>query len=310
MIDQVAAMGTPLMIFTGGDPFQRDDLEQLIARAKSAGLRAGTIPATTDRLTRERLVSVQAAGVDQVAVSIDGASAATHDAFRKVEGSFDKAMQGAAWVRELGIPLQVNTVLGEWNYDEFDAMAELVGRLGVVFWEVFFLVPTGRGTELRGCTPEQMSHLFERMVDLSRSAPFVIKITEGSQHRAFIARSMKRGVAADEGGPRSRRHQLGISTKTVNSGRGFCFVDHLGNICPSGFLPIVRGNVKTDDLARVYRTDRVFMELRDSSLLKGRCGACEYREICTGGSRARGFAATGDYLAEDPLCILFPSKTG
>ena len=313
LIDQVAAMGTPLMIFTGGDPFQRDDLEDLIRHGKKAGLRVGTIPATTHRLTRERMASVQAAGVDQIAVSIDGATSQTHDDFRKVQGSFEKAIQGAAWAKELGIPLQVNTVLGAWNADEFDEMAALVTRLGIVFWEVFFLVPTGRGTELKGCNAVQMRRLFERMVDMSKSVPFVIKITEGSQHRAFMAMQRQReghqaaGVA--QGHAPGRHHQLGLSAATVNAGRGFCFVDHLGNICPSGFLPLVRGNVRTNDLAEVYRTDKVFLELRDSSLLKGRCGACRYRDTCTGGSRARGFAATGDYLASDPLCILHPNES-
>lgn len=298
LIDDVARMGTPLIIFTGGDPLQRDDLEDLIRYAVSAGLRVGTIPATTDRLTRDRLLSIKEAGVHQIALSIDGPTAEEHDDFRRVPGSFAKAMQGAAWAKELAIPLQANTVFGQWNLHRFDALAELVTSLGIVFWEVFLLVPTGRGTELKGCTAEQAEELFGKIHELSQRVNFIIKITEGQQYRRYIAQHPSPQMAG-------RRPEF-VSVKAVHAGNGFCFVDHIGNICPSGFLPIECGNVRDVSVIDVYRDHPVFKQLKDNARLKGRCAACDYQGVCGGGSRARAYAVTGDLFAEDPACAYNP----
>ncbi len=301
LIDAVKDMGTPLIIFTGGDPLQRDDLEDLIRHAKARGLRAGAIPAATPRLTRERVQSLKDAGLDQMAVSLDASTAARHDALRGVEGTFERAMQGAQWAREVGIPLQVNTVLGAWNVDDFDAIVAMVEQLGIVFWEVFFLVPTGRGTELQGVTAEQVEELFAKLYALSLRAPFIVKITEGQHFRRYVAQQGGAGPHAGGGRPK-----LMMGPHPVNAGRGFCFVDHTGEVQPSGFLPIPCGNVRTTPLATLYRESPVFRALRDSTLLKGRCARCDYRDWCSGGSRARAYAVHGDVQAEDPLCAYQP----
>ena len=299
LIDDVAKMGTPLIIFTGGDPFQREDLEDLVRYARGAGLRVGTIPATTDRLTRERLVSIKEAGIHQIAISIDGATAAEHDDFRRVEGSFAKAMQGAAWARELGIPLQTNTVFGAWKLDRFDAIANLVESLGIVFWEVFLLVPTGRGSALEGCSADQIEELYGRIHALSKRVNFIIKITEGQTYRRFVARQEGDTDQAAIG-------KCFFSKKVVHAGNGFCFVDHLGNVCPSGFLPMECGNVRDTSVIDIYREHPVFRQLKDPSRLKGKCASCEFLAVCGGGSRARAFALTGDLDASDPTCAYVP----
>jgi radical SAM protein len=298
LIDDVADMGTPLIVFTGGDPLQRTDLEYLIRHARSRHLTVGTIPATTPRLTRERVLSLKDAGVHQIALSVDAENAAKHDAFRGVPGTFDKVIEAAGWIREAGVNLQANTVLGAWNADDFDAVAELIESLGVVFWEVFFLVPTGRGSALQGCSPEQFERLFEKLYQLSKRATFVIKVTEGQHLRRFVA---QREAAGDPHATRARAKMM-MSGRPVNSGHGFCFVDHVGNVCPSGFLPLVCGNVREKSVTEIYRQHRVFRELRQFDLLKGKCGRCEYRDACSGGSRARAYAVTGDYLASEPFC--------
>jgi radical SAM protein with 4Fe4S-binding SPASM domain len=295
LIEQVREMGTPIMVLTGGDPLQRDDLEELVAHGRRTGLIMATIPAATPRLTRERILALKEAGLNQVAFSLDGPNAASHDDLRKVEGTFERVMQGAAWAREAGIPLQINSVFGAWNINDFDAMAALVERLGAVFWEVFLLVPVGRGVVLPGLTAGECEELLAKLCRLSERAPFVVKVTEGQQYRRYVLQHF--------GGKPLR---LGLSPHTVNAGRGFCFVDHVGDVSPSGFMPIACGNVRDDGVARVYRASPVFNELRDTSLLKGRCGRCPYRELCTGGSRARAHALTGDYLAEDPWCAYEP----
>jgi radical SAM protein len=298
LIDDVAAMGTPLVVFTGGDPLQRDDLEDLVRHARSRHLTVGTIPAATPRLTRERVFSLKDAGVHQIALSVDAENAAKHDAFRGVPGTFDKVIEAAGWIRESGVHLQANTVFGAWNADDFDAVAELVDRLGTVFWEVFFLVPTGRGSALQGCTPEQFDRLFEKLYRLSTHARFTIKVTEGQHLRRFMA---QREAAGATDVVRARQKMM-MSGRPVNSGHGFCFVDHVGNVCPSGFLPLVCGNVRETSVIDIYRDHPVFRELRRFELLRGKCGACEFRDLCSGGSRARAYALTGDYLASEPFC--------
>jgi radical SAM protein len=306
LLDGVKAMGTPLVIFTGGDPLQRDDLEELIRYAKSIGLRAGAIPAATPRLTRERVNSLQQAGLDQMAISLDGPNAKQHDDFRRVEGTFTRAMDGARWAREIGLPLQVNTVFGAWNINDFDAMASLVESLGIVFWEVFLLVPTGRGAELSGITPDQVEELFGKLYDLARRVNFIVKITEGQHFRRYVAQRSG-GVTPRHGQAGHPSPRLMLGPHPVNAGRGFCFVDHVGGVFPSGFLTVECGNVRKQPVSDIYRNSPVFRQLRDASLLKGRCGRCEFRETCSGGSRARAFALTGDYLAEDPLCGYQPA---
>lgn len=303
LIDDIASMGTPLVVFTGGDPLQRDDLEELVRHAVSRNLTVATIPAATPRLTRDRIFSLAEAGVHQMALSLDGENAYKHDAFRRVEGTFATVMQGAQWIKEAGVPLQANTVFGSWNFNDFDALADMVTRWGIVFWEVFFLVPTGRGSALQSCTPQQFEQLFAKLQHLAQTAPFIVKVTEGQHYRRFLT---QHGGIGPGGHPMNR---AALASKPVNSGHGFCFVDHLGNVCPSGFLPIECGNVKETSIIDVYRNSPVFRELRDFTKLKGKCGICEFRDMCSGGSRARAYGLTGDYLAPEPFCAYVPGKT-
>ena len=300
LIDQVADMGTPLIVFTGGDPLQREDLDDLIVHARDRGLQVGTIPATTSRLTRERVFRLKETGLHQMAVCLDGHSAELHDDFRRVPGSFAKAMEGCAWAHEAGIPLQVNSVFGSWNAHHFDKMAALVESLGIVFWEVFFLVPTGRGSLLQAASGAQMLELFEKLFELMRRVSFHIKITEGQHFRVYVARRLERD---DTLTPAEReKFRRFLMRPAVNAGRGFCFVDHRGNICPSGFLPRICGNVRQNAVADIYRHHPDFVTLRDSSLLEGACGACAYRDLCTGGSRSRAAAVSSSLVAEEPFC--------
>ena len=314
LLDAIKALETPIVVLTGGDPIQRDDLEDLIAHGKSQGLRMGTIPAGTSRLTRERIHSLKKAGVDQIAFSLDGPTAEKHDAFRRVKGSFAMTLQGARWAREEDIPLQINTVFSQWNFDDFDALSEIVESLGIVFWEVFFLVPTGRGSVLEGCTAEQFEALFEKLHLLSQRAPFVVKVTEAQHYRRYtlqqkIGEGTHPGLSNPPAVAREMKaafhpaRAIGRSSRVVNAGNGFCFVDHVGKIYPSGFLPIVAGDVRKNAITEVYRHGSLFRELRNPILLKGKCGRCEYREVC-GGSRSRAYAVFGDYLAEEPCCAL------
>ena len=317
LLDQIAGMGTPIAVLSGGDPLNRPDLEELIRHGKSAGLRMGTIPAATSNLTRERVRALVAAGLDQIAFSLDGPDAVKHDSFRQVAGSFSRTLEGAAFAREAGIPLQINTCFAAWNLPYLEDMVKLVSSLGVAFWEVFFLVPMGRGREMECLTGEQFETVFERLHRLNDEVPFVVKITEAQHYRRHVILKETEGHpggAAERikhilARPRGIGGGMGMSPQAVNSGKGFAFVDYRGDICPSGFLPLPAGNIRRDRLADVYRSAPMFRKLRDASLLKGKCGACEFAAVC-GGSRARAYAMTGDYLESDPFCAYEPAAAG
>ncbi|MDE2293351.1 MAG: TIGR04053 family radical SAM/SPASM domain-containing protein [Elusimicrobia bacterium] len=307
LLDQAAAMGTPLFILTGGDPLQRDDLEELVRHGKERGLRIGTIPAATERLTRARLASLKEAGVDQVALSLDAPEAAPHDGFRGVEGSFAKVMEAAGWARELGIPLQINTCFAAWNFSRLDEMIRTVKGLGVVFWEVFFLVPTGRGAAMDGLCAAQFEEAFAKLYALSREVSFVVKLTEAQHYRRYVLQEEARARA--QGRAEEGRRPMGSSAPAVNAGKGYMFVDYRGDAYPSGFLPVPVGSVRRQGLAELYRDAPLMRELRDSSKLKGKCGDCEYRVVCSG-SRARAYALTGDPQAEEEACAYEPAAHG
>jgi radical SAM protein len=316
LLDQTAEMGTPICILSGGDPLNRQDLEVLIRHGKSRGLRMGSIPAATENLTASRVRSLKEAGLDQIAFSLDGPTPELHDTFRGVPGAFAKTIEGVAFAHEAGLPLQINSCFGAWNFQYLEEMVALVRSLKVTFWEVFFLIPMGRGQGLQGLSAEQFEVVFERMHRLNDEDTFIVKLTEAPHYRRFVIQKEVAAQASDGRSTAERiRHilarprgvggSMGMSPQAVNSGKGFVFIDHVGNICPSGFLPIPVGNIRRQRLAEVYRNSDLFRQLRDPSLLKGVCGDCEFSAVC-GGSRARAYAVSGDYLASDPFCAYKP----
>jgi radical SAM protein len=314
LLREVAAMGTPVFILSGGDPVKRPDLFTLIRSGKQCGLRMGTIPAATAALTEDLVRQLKHADLDQMALSLDFPSAELHDTFRGAPGAFDKTMAAAGWAHRYDLPLQINTAVCGRSAPYLGEMADLVERLGIVFWEVFFLVPVGRGTALGGLTPSQCEDLFEILYRVQKRSRFVVKVTEAPHYRRYVAQREAQASGRDAGGmPELLRrsegpgHTVGLAPRGVNAGNGFAFVSHTGDVFPSGFLPIRAGNVRERSLTEIYRESPVFRTLRDPDALRGRCGRCEYREIC-GGSRSRAYALTGSYLATDPWCGYQPAR--
>jgi metal-sulfur cluster biosynthetic enzyme len=223
-----------------------------------------------------------------------------HDAFRGVIGSHRHTLRILERARALGLPLQINTTVCRRTVGELAALARQVAELGVALWALFFLIPVGRAQAEQALDAQETERVLEWAADLSATAPFPIKTTEAPHYQRVLT---GRRPAAAAGGVRDG---IGRAPRAVTDGNGFLFVDHVGQICPSGFLPLPAGNVRTDDLVTVYRDDSLFRALREPDLLRGRCGVCEYRNRC-GGSRARAWAASGDPLAEDPGCAWQPA---
>ena len=303
LVDQIRSFGTPppLLVLTGGDPMWRKDLAELVGHAARAGLTVALTPSGTAMATRARFEELKAAGLSRVAVSLDGPDPETHDAFRRMKGSYANTLKIIHTVLDLGMPLQINSTVSRRTLPQLSPMAARVAEFPLILWAVFFLVQTGRGSSLEQITPEECEECLAFLDDLSRCVPFGIKTTEAPHYRRVQSQRERAGVPADPVlGPRQLR-----APRAVNDGNGLVFVDHVGNVCASGFLPLPRGNAREGRLVETYRDDAVFRRLRDPDALRGRCGRCEWRAVC-GGSRARAFSVTGDAFAEDPLCAYEP----
>jgi MoaA/NifB/PqqE/SkfB family radical SAM enzyme len=297
LLDQVASFGSPSPIFvvSGGDPLERPDLFELLEYARSIGVRTAVTPAPTAALTREVVERLEAAGVRRIALSLDGATAASHDGFRGEEGSFETVRSAAAYAADVGLDIQINTTVTATTVGELPGIADLVAELDAVVWEVFFLVPIGRGVDLDQLDPDQAEATLEWLYRRQQTAPFRVITVEAPHYRRVASR-----VASESG---LAPPQVG----TTGDGDGFVFVSHTGEIFPSGFLPEGAGTVPAADLVEVYRDADLFRSLRDPEQRTGVCGACNWRDRC-GGSRARARATTGNPLGPDPLCGFEPSE--
>lgn len=310
LMDQVRELGSPVFVLTGGDPLMRPDFYDLIRYGSAIGLRVSASPSGTRLVRRQAMQRAAEAGLRRVSFSLDGASAETHDAFRRVRGSFGWTIDGIRYAREAGMEVQINTTLSRYSIGELDRIASLVADLGAVLWSVFFLVPVGRGAAEEVVSPEEHERVLHWLWELSGRAPFAVKTTEAPFYRRV---ALQRGgtlptPAGPAGGsPFAPDMPLPgrLGSYGVNDARGFVFISHTGDVSPSGFLPLVAGNVRERPLGEIYRDAPLFKALRDPDLLKGKCGVCEYRYVC-GGSRARAWAVTGDYLASDPFCAYIP----
>jgi len=323
LIDQIAEMHIPIFVFTGGDPLKRADVYDLIRYAAGKGVQVAVTPSATPLLTREAIFKLKEAGIVRLGISLDGSTPEIHDAFRGLPGAWARTIQAIEWANEAGIPIQVHSTISRHNAHDLDGLCSLFERLAIVMWNVFFLVPVGRGQLDDLLTGEDFEQVFGKIYELSQRVNFQIKTTEAMHYRRYLLqhnleeRKMGHGhpggvrpaatQAYEPGAPTTdaQTRTASWATRRVNDGKGFLFVSHTGNVYPSGFLPIHAGNVKDTPLSDLYRNAPIFKSLRDTSKLEGKCGACEYKEIC-GGSRARAYAVTGDPLAEEPCCIYQP----
>lgn len=292
LVDQLAELKPPMLILTGGDPLMRRDVLAIARRATDAGMRVGLSPSGTARLMHFDFKAIREAGIERISLSLDGATKETHDSFRGVKGTFDRTIAAVEMAHAAGLSVQINTTLTHSNLHEFDAFRDLMFELKPAMWSVFVLVPTGRAQANEVPEPEELERIFEHMADLVGKAPFAVKTTEGHHFRRVLAQRGKGGSEGRQG----MRSPLGI-----RDGRGVMFISHTGVVSPSGFLPFKCGTVREHHPAWIYRKHPLFVSLRNSDALGGKCGRCEFRNIC-GGSRARAYGVSGDAFAADPAC--------
>jgi AdoMet-dependent heme synthase len=332
LVDQVIELGKPhpLFILTGGDPFKREDIFELTAYAAERALPVALSPSGTPLLNAGNLEKLKQMGCKAISLSLDGSTAAIHDSFRGVDGSYDWTVNGWKTARQIGLKLQVNTTVTRYNLFDLPDIFALVRDLGVMTWSVFFLVPMGRALVEDEIHPLDYEAVLNFLYDASKYVG--LKTTEGHHYkRVVLQRSfldahghdprsymqlndtydhLRQGLEEHTRSMPVGEHDQDRMRRTpmhINAGDGFVFVSLFGEVFPSGYLPVSAGNVRRNTLKDIYQNSDLFLKLRNKEMLKGRCGECEYRNVC-GGSRSRAYAVTGDYLAEEPFCAYQPGS--
>jgi heme b synthase len=321
LIDQIAEVAKPVLILSGGEPLYRQDIFDIGAYGCSKGFRMALATNGTliDRAVAGRIRST---GFSRVAISLDGAVPATHDAFRGIRGSHARAIDALRLLREAAVSTQINSTIARHNVSELPALLDLALSLGADALHIFMLVPVGCGVNIadREMLPadeyERVLHWFYDQskgvaIDLKATcAPHYFRVRaqriveerrQGDRSTPFVALGTQMKAAPDPAGGRP----LSAMTRGCLAGTAVCFVSNAGDIYPCGYLPVSAGNVRQQRFGEIWSRSTVFQQLRDPSALGGKCGICKYEGIC-GGCRARAFSDNGDYLGEEPFCSYEP----
>ncbi|MDQ1330895.1 MAG: AdoMet-dependent heme synthase [Thermodesulfobacteriota bacterium] len=304
LLDQIADTGNPIVILTGGEPLLRPDIFDIAAYGTKKGLRMVMAPNGT--LINESTAKKMAdSGIKRISISIDGPTKESHDSFRGVEGAFEGALRGIAFAKEAGIEFQINTTITKLNLKYIPDIQDLAVNLGAVAHHIFLLVPTGRGKYIidQEISAEEYEETLNWFYDRRESIPLQLKATCAPHYY----RILRQRARADGKSVSYESHGLDAVTRGCLGGTGFCFISHTGIVQPCGFLHIECGDVTKNSFKKIWNSSDVFLSLRNYDKLKGKCGICEFKRVC-GGCRARAFEATGDYMAEEPLCSYKPAS--
>lgn len=302
LLDEVASFASPIMILTGGEPLLRPDVFEIATYGTQKGLRM--VLATNGLLIdKETTKQMREASIQRVSISLDGATAESHDNFRRVAGAFSGSLRGIDLLKKASIEFQINTTITKENLHELPEIQKLAEELGAVAHHIFLLVPTGRGKdfkeqEIAAKDYEKTLHWF---YDQSDKVDMQLKATCAPHYYRIM-----RQRAKEEGKKITvESHGMDAVTRGCLGGTAFLFISHVGQVQPCGYLEVDCGNVRQAPLGEIWRDSEVLKNLRNFEEYKGKCGVCEYRKVC-GGCRARAFEATGDYLEEEPLCTYVP----
>ncbi|MBQ9452442.1 MAG: heme b synthase [Desulfovibrio sp.] len=304
LIDSFPQVGRPIIIFTGGDPMMRPDVYELVAYTHAKGLVCAFAPNGT-LITPETARNIREAGVNRCSISIDGPDAASHDSFRGVPGAFDASLRGIGFLKEAGVPFQINTTVTRNNLASFPQIFNLCKQLGAAAWHIFLLVPMGRAAGLADqvITATEYEKVLHWLYDFRKGTDMHLKATCAPHYyRIMRQRAREEGLAVTP-----EFFGMDAFTRGCLGGTGFCFISHVGQVQPCGYLELPCGNVRETPFPRIWRESTYFRQFRNQSCYKGKCGVCEYHKVC-GGCRARAYSMHGDHMAEEPLCSYIPTK--
>ncbi len=304
LLDDIKQVGEPIIILTGGEPLLREDIFDIAAHGTKIGLKMVMAPNGT-LITEEKAVRMKESGIKRISISLDGSTKQSHDLFRGVAGAFDGAMNGIEKAKKAGIPFQINTTITKTNLKEIPAILTLAQDLGAIAHHIFLLVPTGRGKYIvdQAIDAVEYENTLNWFYDQRKKTKLQLKATCAPHYYRILRQRAKQ----DNEKVNFKTFGLDAVTRGCLAGTGFCFISHTGRIQTCGFLDVKCGDVTETSFKDVWENSPVFKKLRDFNNLQGKCGICEYKQVC-GGCRARAFEATGNYLAEEPLCTYQPRR--
>jgi len=302
VMDEIASFSKPVIILTGGEPLLRPDIFELASYGTATGFRM--VMATNGTLLNEEIVQkMKTSGIQRISISIDGPTSETHDAFRKVKGSFEGSLRGIEMAKRGGIEFQINTTITQVNLQRIPDILRLAVDLGAVALHLFLLVPTGRGKDLKNQEIsaqdyEKTLHWFYEQID---KVPLQLKATCAPHYYRILRQQAKK-----EGKKVTPKTQgLDAMTRGCLGGISFCFISHVGQVQPCGYLELNCGNVREKHFREIWMKSDIFKNLRNTDGYQGKCGRCEFRKVC-GGCRARAYELSGEYMAEEPYCVYEP----
>lgn len=304
LLDQIALVGEPIVILTGGEPLLRPDIFDIAKYGTGKGLRMVMAPNGT-LITEAYAEQMADSGIKRISISLDGATAESHDSFRGVKGAFEGALNGIKLAKQAGVEFQINTTITKTNLDQIPKIQDLAIKLGAVAHHIFLLVPTGRGKYIvdQEITADEYENALNWFYDQREKTPLQLKATCAPHYYRILRQRAKK----ENKSVTFKSHGLDAVTRGCLGGIGFCFISHTGVVQPCGFLDLNCGDVTKNSFAEIWNNSDIFLSLRNFDKLKGKCGECEYKKVC-GGCRARAYEATGDYQAEEPLCNYQPAS--
>ena len=304
MLEQIKEVGDPIIILTGGEPLLRDDIYDIAAYGTQLGLRMVMAPNGT-LITPEIAEKLKVSGIKRISVSLDGSTPETHDEFRGLDNAFEDAIRGIKIAKAAGLEFQINTTITKTNLDQIPKILSLAEDLGAVAHHIFLLVPTGRGKYIvdKEINAQEYEETLNWFYDQREKTPLQLKATCAPHYYRILRQRAK----ADGKKVTFETHGLDAVTRGCLAGTGFCFISHVGKVQTCGFLDVECGDITRQTFKEVWENSSVFNEMRDFNQLENKCGICEFKRVC-GGCRARAYEATGNYLAEEPLCSYQPAR--
>lgn len=309
LIDQITEISKLILVFSGGEPLIRPDIFNLMKTANNKGLKVAL--ATNGILVTEEIAKkIVDCGVERTSISLDGADSDTHNHFRKIENSFEKAIEGLHNLSKFGMSIQINITVAKHNAHQLKDMFDLATKLNADALHLFMLVPVGCGVEISDAemlSPQEYEDVLNNFYEFSSQYSLITKAT-CSPH-FFRIKLQRKAQERKEGIIHDNKPQISLHSETRGclAGSSVLFVSHKGQVFPCGYLPVEVGNIRQTRLKEIWEKSKVFSDLRMPDALKGKCGICEYRKVCMG-CRARAFFATGDYMDEEPYCVYVPKK--
>jgi len=306
VLDDIAAYSKPVMVLSGGEPLLRPDVFEIANYGTSLGLRM-CLATNGTLVTQEICDRIKDAGIRMVSLSLDGASAQVHDNFRNQPGAFAGTLNAAKLFRENGISFLINSSFTKRNQDEIPKIYQLAKELGATAWYMFMIVPTGRGEDIMDelIAPDDYEKLLVWHYEMEKGEKdILVRPTCAPNYYRVVLQQAK------EQGDDFERRTLQFSTggsKGCLAGQLISLIDVDGNVLPCSYFPMAAGNIREKSFKDIWEKSELFHDLRNFKAYKGRCGSCEYVNVC-GGCRARAYAVTGDYMAEEPYCTYVPKK--